>query len=180
MASGARTLEQADLEGSAVLVLHATQAEIAAGLTITASAPLHVQVRATDVTRDAGAATSNGFTIAREYLGSDGKPATTIDTGDLVTVRPTWIDRDWRRSPTIDPVPACFEPVNPRLATSAGAGGSVRSWAWDHQELRDDQVRWFADHLWASTEVLTYQVRATLPGTFHVGRPRSRRCTSRR
>ena len=171
VSSGSRTLETAALEGSAVLVLRATQAEVAGGLTITASAPLHLQVRATDVTRDAGLAASHGFTIARAYVSADGTPATTIRTGDLLTVRLQVTTASRRWVAMVDPIPAGFEAVNPRLATSAGsrAGGGPRSWMWDHQELRDDQVRWFADHLWAGTETLTYQVRATLPGTFHVG-----------
>jgi uncharacterized protein YfaS (alpha-2-macroglobulin family) len=169
--SGSRTLQTATLEGSQVLVLHASQAEVADGLRIVSSTPMHVQVRATDVSRDAGAALANGFTLSREYVGADGKPVTTIHTGDLVTVRlhVTTADRHWVAM--VDHLPAGFEAVNPRLATSAGTGrpAGVRSWMWDHQELRDDQVRWFADSLWASTEVLAYQVRATLPGTFHVG-----------
>jgi hypothetical protein len=169
--SGSRTLESATLDGSAVMVLHATQADVAGGLTVTTSAPMHVQVRATDVSVDAGAAVANGFTIAREYLAADGKPATTIRTGDLVTVRLTVTSGDRRWVALVDRLPAGFEAVNPNLATSAGSGrvAGTRSWMWDHQELRDDQVRWFADRLWSSTAVLAYQVRATLPGTFHVG-----------
>jgi uncharacterized protein YfaS (alpha-2-macroglobulin family) len=168
--SGSRTLDTATLDGSAVLVLHASQADVAAGLTVTASAPLQLQVRATDVSRDAGAAIASGFTIAREYLTADGKPAGAIHAGDLLTVRLTVTTgpRSWVA--LVDHLPAGFEAVNPRLATSAGSGAvaGTRSWRWDHQELRDEQVRWFADDLWASTQVMAYQVRATLPGTFHV------------
>ncbi len=171
--SGARTLATATLDGGAVLVVRASQAEAAGGLTITASAPLHLKVRATDVSRDAGAAASGGgFAIDRTYLDAAGKPATTIHAGDLLTVRLAVTTGDRRWVAMVDPIAAGFEAVNPRLATSAGAAagaGGTRDWMWDHQELRDDQVRWFADRLWRGSQVLTYQVRATLPGTFHVG-----------
>jgi uncharacterized protein YfaS (alpha-2-macroglobulin family) len=37
---------------------------------------------------------------------------------------------------------------------------------WNHQELKDDQVRWFADYLYPGAMVMTYQARATVDGQF--------------
>jgi uncharacterized protein YfaS (alpha-2-macroglobulin family) len=37
---------------------------------------------------------------------------------------------------------------------------------WDHQNLRDDRVEWFADHMVAGHYELTYQARATIDGRF--------------
>ena len=37
---------------------------------------------------------------------------------------------------------------------------------WDHQNLRDDRVEWFADRLRSGQYELTYQARATIAGTF--------------
>ena len=68
----------------------------------------------------------------------------------------------------VDPLPAGLEPVNPRLVASGGGGGGT-SWVWNHQELRDDQVRWFADYLYAGTMEMSYQARATVDGTFLAG-----------
>ena len=81
------------------------------------------------------------------------------------------------------PIPAGFEVINPKLAAggqnlapppAAGDAWAQRRqayWnaiAWDHQELRDDRVLWFADDMQKGTYELAYQARATIDGTFRV------------
>ena len=46
---------------------------------------------------------------------------------------------------------------------------AARRWGyvtWDHQELRDDRVQWFADKMAAGSYAMTYQARATIDGVF--------------
>ena len=64
----------------------------------------------------------------------------------------------------VDPLPAGFEVVNPRLA----AGGAVAAGGdtWTHQDLRDDRVQWFADDLPSGGYEVRYQARATIDGAF--------------
>ncbi len=58
-----------------------------------------------------------------------------------------------------------------------GAGGYLYGWyygSWDsgwwspfdHREMRDDRVSWFATYLWAGTYTASYVARATTPGVF--------------
>ncbi|HEX3482450.1 MAG TPA: hypothetical protein VHT91_45860, partial [Kofleriaceae bacterium] len=73
-----------------------------------------------------------------------------------------------------DPLPAGFEAVNPALTSGKPPGPPSPTpahdrWApvtWDHQNLRDDRVEWFADHMAAGHYELTYQARATIDGRF--------------
>ena len=170
VSSGKRTLVSQTIEGGAIVVARARLSDVTGGVTVTSSAPVHYRVRLTEVSKDGGAARSSGFTVERAYLDAAGKPVTSIKAGDLVTVKLTVdnpTDRRWVAM--VDPLPAGLEPVNPRLAVSAGTGGGARSWQWDHQELRDDEVRWFADRLWRGKFEMTYQARATIDGTFRAG-----------
>jgi uncharacterized protein YfaS (alpha-2-macroglobulin family) len=75
----------------------------------------------------------------------------------------------------VDPIPAGFEVVNPKLAggESNNKPATTDPWArrwgyvtWDHQELRDDRVQWFADKMSAGSYSMTYQARATIDGVF--------------
>ena len=91
-----------------------------------------------------------------------------------------------------DPLPAGLEAVDLSLRTSstlapfAGAphqkdrsddsapGGRwmYGSWdsgwwtPWEHKEIRDDRVHWFARRLWKGTFEISYVARATTAGTF--------------
>lgn len=168
--SGGRTIGTATIDGGAAAVVRVPLSAIdAGGLRLQATGPVHFRARLTEVSKDGGAAVSAGFTVTREYLDAAGTAKTTFAAGELVTVRlnvSTAAPRRWVAM--VDPLPAGLEPVNPRLA-AAGAAAGGRSWLWDHQELRDDQVRWFADYLWSGTMVMTYQARATVDGTFLAG-----------
>jgi alpha-2-macroglobulin len=131
-----------------------------------------VTARLTEVSRDPGAAVRNGFTVRREYLDAADKPIGKVAAGALIKVK-VFIETDQERSwvAVVDPLPAGLEVVNPKLAAGAASGDPQRSnrWAeisWDHQELRDDRVQWFADRMPAGRYVLSYQARATTDGTF--------------
>ncbi|MBZ0234522.1 MAG: hypothetical protein K8M05_19480, partial [Deltaproteobacteria bacterium] len=167
--SGRRTLGTETLSGGAAAIVRVPLAAIDGGeIAIKATSPVHYRARMTEVSKDAGAAIASGFVVTREYLGSDKKPKTTFAAGELVTVRLTVTSLAPRRwIAMVDPLPAGFEPVNPRLA--AGGGGGARPWYWTHQELKDDQVRWFADWMSSGTTVMSYQARATIDGSFLAG-----------
>jgi uncharacterized protein YfaS (alpha-2-macroglobulin family) len=141
-----------------------------------------IGVRVTEARLDAGAAVANGFSITRRYVDASGAEKTAFKAGDLVEVRLTvTADASRRWIAMVDPIPAGFEVVNPKLA----AGGQnlaptagVDPWAqrpsywnaltWVHQELRDDRVMWFADAMRAGTYQVSYRARATIDGTFAV------------
>ncbi len=137
----------------------------------------HVSARVTEARRDAGAAATAGFAIERSYLDAGGKAATAFKAGQLVTVKlkiTAAAERRWVA--LVDPLPAGFEVVNPKLA----AGGEAkqddqvqqqpRTWwnavTWDYQEVRDDRVEWFADDMRQGNYELSYQARATIDGSF--------------
>jgi uncharacterized protein YfaS (alpha-2-macroglobulin family) len=79
---------------------------------------------------------------------------------------------DHRRVALVDPLPAGFEAVNPALADGKPPGPPSPTrdrWTpvtWNHPNLRDDRVEWFADHMAAGHDELTYQARATIDGHF--------------
>jgi uncharacterized protein YfaS (alpha-2-macroglobulin family) len=94
------------------------------------------------------------------------------------------VDQNRKWVAVVDPLPAGLEPINSKLA----AGGSdinnqqqqdpdnwqtrrqkwINAITWDHQEMRDDRVLWFADNVSSGTYELEYQARATIDGTFAV------------
>ena len=149
-------------------------------LEIAVDHPAHVSARIREARVDAGTATANGFTIERTYVDANGAPASTFKAGDLVTVKLAISavgNRKWVA--LVDALPAGFEVVNAKLAaggTNIGASAPPtwqqrRSrWAnavtWDHHEVRDDRVLWFADTMAAGSYELEYQARATIDGTF--------------
>ncbi|MEO8707080.1 MAG: hypothetical protein ABI867_44040, partial [Kofleriaceae bacterium] len=136
----------------------------------------NVSVRVREARVDAMTPVANGFTLTRTYKDAAGKPLTSVKAGDLVTVKlevTAAANQQWVA--LVDPIPAGFEVINPKLA----AGGTQPEdkpqdrWSrgygwvqWDHQEMRDDRVQWFADSMHAGTYELTYQARATIDGTF--------------
>jgi hypothetical protein len=142
----------------------------------------HISARVTEARLDAGGAVSNGFTLTRTYVDQTGKEVASIKAGEIVTVKlAITADKARKWVAVVDPLPAGFEAINAKLA----AGGTDMSnpqqppsdWAsrrqqwvnqitWDHEELRDDRVLWFADNMGAGSFDLEYQVRATIDGTF--------------
>jgi uncharacterized protein YfaS (alpha-2-macroglobulin family) len=142
----------------------------------------HVSAHISEVRVDGGKPISNGFTITRTYATLQGTAATSFKAGDLLTVTlAIKADKDSKWIAVVDPLPAGLEVVNAKLA----AGGTnmqqpqqqpddwasrrqrwMNSIAWDHEEIRDDRVLWFADNLSSGSYEMTYQARATIDGTF--------------
>lgn len=120
-------------------------------------------------------ASSEGFTLYREYFLPDGTPvdpeSDPIAQNErlvvVLTVRPTNLGSG--QYVVADPLPAGFEIENPEL--SAGEGASDFAWLTldvpNHVESRTDQYvaafRYFSD---AGTFTTAYLVRAVSPGTF--------------
>jgi uncharacterized protein YfaS (alpha-2-macroglobulin family) len=138
-------------------------------------------------------ADDGGIGVERWYESfSTGKPLTSVREGELVRVRlRVLVPSDREFVAITDPLPAGLEAVDLSLRTSstlapfAGAprrndrdgdspGGRWRygSWdggwwtPWEHKEIRDDRVHWFARHLWKGTFEISYVARATTAGTF--------------
>lgn len=121
-----------------------------------------------------------GFTVTRTYaavddpadvsLGEDG--VWRVKAGKRVRVSLKVVASDRRYwVALVDPMPAGFEAVDEALATSGRvpSNGSYWRWsAWNHQELRDDQARAFADRMWAGVWDHDYVALATTPGEFVV------------
>lgn len=120
----------------------------------------------------------HGFTLRRSYEvleggGSGGE----ILSGALVRVTLQVVTPGRRYGVAlVDPLPAGFEPVEQSFATTSRApleeaddpslppyGGS---WAFDHQELLDHEVRLYASDMRPGVHVWRYLVRATTPGDF--------------
>ena len=139
----------------------------------------NINVRVRESRVDALAPSENGFSLKRSYLDAKGNAATSFKAGDMVTVKIEVTAKQAQQwVAMVDPIPAGFEVINPKLASGgtdkntqqpANPDPWARRWGyvtWDHQELRDDRVQWFADRMSAGSYQLTYQARATIDGTF--------------
>jgi uncharacterized protein YfaS (alpha-2-macroglobulin family) len=121
---------------------------------------------------------------------SDGKPITSIDEGEIVRVRLRITVPANRQFVALeDPLPAGLEAIDFNLRTSAQIESTNASpsdqrqsspwqawlygswmdgrWSpWEHRELRDDRVVYFARVLWPGTYEASYVARATTSGNF--------------
>jgi uncharacterized protein YfaS (alpha-2-macroglobulin family) len=137
-------------------------------------------------------AEDEGIGVERWYESyTTGKPLTAVREGELVRVRlRVIVSRDREFVAVTDPLPAGLEAVDLSLRTSSTLapfpeaprrpaddsppGGRWRygrwdgSWwtPWEHKEIRDDRVHWFARKLWPGTFEISYVARATTAGTF--------------
>jgi uncharacterized protein YfaS (alpha-2-macroglobulin family) len=135
-----------------------------------------------------------GIVVERWYEGfDDGKPVTRVEEGDLVRVRlRVTVPADRAFVALEDPLPAGLEPVDTGLRTSSlgafaptsGRNSAVEierstwqgflygrwdggRWSpWEHQELHDDRVSYFARVLWTGSYTASYIARATTAGSF--------------
>jgi len=126
-------------------------------------------------------------TVARQYFAADAPrtPITNVQLGDVITARLTFtVNQDMDYFVLEDPLPAGMEAVDTSLRTTSiaadapdlsktpdGANSYYDYWGWwyiDHIELRDQQVNLYAQHLPRGTYVFSYQLRASVPGIFHV------------
>jgi len=135
---------------------------------------------------------SRGLTVTREYRMVDCvqtqktalqllpacPPVTKAKVGDVLQARVTLVVPNYSHFVIVeDPLPAGTEAIDTSLRiTSQTAQGPEMSqeteddWGWwwtpTHVELRDEKAVLFATDLEPGTYTFTYQVRATLPGTF--------------
>jgi alpha-2-macroglobulin len=166
------------LKGASVLVLRRSLHSYKPGeVKIETTGKVRYDVRLTEAREDpAAVAVDKGFAVTRSYLDPvTGLPLTGFKTGQLVKVRVEIKSSKSHRYVALeDPLPAGFEAVNTRLATSANVSGATTTsgWSWNHIELRDDRMLAFADHMYNKSAQLEYLVRATTPGTFVAPPPR--------
>ncbi|MFN0251553.1 MAG: MG2 domain-containing protein [Kofleriaceae bacterium] len=110
---------------------------------------------------------NKGLGITREYLDEKGVPKASFTVGDVVVVRLSLqLNDDVNHIMVSDAIPAAFEPLNTRLATTGDAGvKQTESWGI-YREMRDDQVNFTNE--WSSNGkyVYEYTMRATSVGTF--------------
>ncbi len=168
-----------ELKGGAVLSISRNLDKLKPGtVSIRADGPVRYAVQLTEARRDpAAVAIDNGIHVDRVYVDADtGATITSFHAGQLVRVVvgvSSLKQRNWVA--VEDHLPAGFEAVNTKLATSQQASRSYGSnrygyrygyrYGWTHTELHDDRVLGFADRMNGRLE-LTYLVRATLPGSF--------------
>lgn len=116
-----------------------------------------------------------GFLVRREYKAVD-DPSDVVKLPDgswhiklgarvLVTIE------EINTSPrsgvaVVDPLPAGFEPVNTRLATSEREVVDDSASRWDYTNMRDNRSEVFSMYLGEGSHRFSYTARATIPGTF--------------
>ena len=171
---GGKQVFKKKVRGAEIASVRVPLAETAPGkdaLEVKVDQGAHVSVRVREARVDAGTPISNGFSITRRYLDATGAEATTFKAGQLVKVElDVTANTDRRWVALVDPVPAGFEIVNPKLAAGGTTTAQPTDWrtaiTWAHQDLRDDRAQWFADAMSSGTYHLSYQARATIDGTF--------------
>jgi uncharacterized protein YfaS (alpha-2-macroglobulin family) len=128
-----------------------------------------------------------GFVIQREYQGVDDPEDVYQDqdgvwhikAGARVRVKITMVADNRRyHVALVDHLAAGLEVINPALAVSETVPEDPSHessdywwwwWTWyEHQNLRDERVEAFTTLLWDGVYEYTYEVRATMPGTFVV------------
>ena len=123
---------------------------------------------------------SRGIRVERWFtVGEEDTPVSKARVGDVVTVHVRVIAaRALHYLMLEDFFPAGVEPLDVRLKTTSSQVKGIRReregrwpwWYWSptHTELRDDRAGVFEQYLQAGTYEITYQVRASIPGTFVV------------
>jgi len=126
-------------------------------------------------------AIDRGVNVTREYFveGQD-DPVTSLNMGETATVRVTvTVDETLYYFVLEDPIPAGTEIVDTSLLTTSQTASTPNLvnlnrnpyyywywWVWDQTDIRDEQVRLYADQLPPGTYVYSYQIQATVPGAF--------------
>ncbi len=126
-------------------------------------------------------ARDEGFTVVRNIEVVDGDDDAVIEGGELLRVTIRVVTPVVRHDVAIvDPLPAGLEAVNNSFATTsrapveapkAGSGTEELpeyggSWVFDHSEIRDDEIRLYADYMPPGIHIYRYVARATTPGTY--------------
>ena len=121
---------------------------------------------------------AKGIIVERWYERyDDGRPVTDVVEGELVRARVRiTVPSDREFVAVEDLLPAGLEVVDLSLRTSTLGSTVARNpsaedqwlwWSpWEHKELRDDRVLYFARTLWKGTYSASYVARATTAGSF--------------
>jgi uncharacterized protein YfaS (alpha-2-macroglobulin family) len=116
-----------------------------------------------------------GFLVRREYKAVD-DPSDVVKLADgswqinlgarvLVTIEE--INTSPRHGvAVVDPMPAGFEAVNTRLATSEREVVDTSASRWDYTNMRDNRSEVFSMYLAEGSHRFSYTARATIPGRF--------------
>jgi hypothetical protein len=138
--------------------------------------PTEMTVSVTGIPAVLPAASSDGFSITREYFQVDGTPIEDISQArqnDRFVVRLTATPRQLGSGQYViaDPLPAGFEIENPNLLGDVGGVGDLSAWLTldtpAHVESRTDQyVAAFRLYEKVGTVTTAYLVRAVSPGSF--------------
>jgi uncharacterized protein YfaS (alpha-2-macroglobulin family) len=116
-----------------------------------------------------------GFLVRREYQAVD-DPSDVVKLADgswqiklgarvLVTIEE--INTSPRHGvAVVDPMPAGFEAVNTRLATSEREVVDLNATRWDYTNMRDNRSEVFSMYLPEGSHRFSYTARATIPGRF--------------
>lgn len=120
-----------------------------------------------------------GFTVVRHIEIVEGDGDTIIEGGELLRISVQVVTPVVRHDVAIvDPLPAGLEAVQSSFATTSKAPRAAPkdgtpelseyggSWVFDHSELRDDEVRLYADYMPPGIHTYRYVARATTPGTY--------------
>ena len=132
-------------------------------------AKIFVWSRAEGVGTDPEPPTSQGVSLQREYLNSDGQTMAPdeLAQGDLMIVKLT-VDPQGRRLDHLiieDLLPAGWEIENPNLATSQQIAWLKKEEPDRYRDARDDRMLIFTAPI-ADTASFHYAVRAVTPGTY--------------
>jgi alpha-2-macroglobulin len=126
-------------------------------------------------------AISRGIAVSREYFNAEGEPISEAEVGDIITVRLSLtLPQDIYFFALESPLPAGTENLDPTLLTTTTAAQAPQVevpfeenpywfwniWAFDRTEQRDEMTALYADFLPRGSYVYSYQVQATVPGTF--------------
>jgi alpha-2-macroglobulin len=123
-------------------------------------------------------AISRGLSIERKYsLATDreNKPITSAKVGERIRVTLTIIVPEALNYVAIeDPLPAGTQSINTSFQTSQRINVNNPMeygwlyWVFTHKELRDDRTVLYAPYLPPGTYIYSYEIRAGVPGTYHV------------
>jgi len=137
-------------------------------LTITPTGEVHysVEVRYRKTT-DALKGESHGVTLTHEYLDEAGNPKTAFKVGDVVRVRLiSELPGDADHLMLSDALPAGFEAINARFATT-GTAAVTQTTEWGtYREMHDDRVNFASEYRSRGRRVHEFQIRAIAAGTF--------------
>jgi len=125
-------------------------------------------------------ATGNGFTLNRTYQKLSDKTllnfftkegSCTVKKGELILVKlHMQVEHRQYNVVLVDKLPAGFEVENPALKNvqvPPTGSGNAKNW-FEHENIRDERVEWFASVLESGYYAAEYTARATTGGDFYI------------